>query len=309
MLDPAVGRFVEEALATSSAPWDEQTVRSLASKVAPSAIGGTADWLVRGDANLLWARWFLESLADPQPFLAGEMHYAHLFKQVSDAVSLMGSQLPADEQANLARTLAQLLWREITSRSPGRRTAADRELRLLLWSLYPRCWICGGPFSDWARAQFLKEESDSSPSPLPYVDFYKPRGTSIQNLRVEIEHVVAHSGGGGDDESNLRLACGWCNRAKSNWSLLYDAEGAPRQRLHPRLGILSVPQPFWVVRFLAMRGRCEDPSGCEARAATTELTVAPRNLGGVPNPANLMVVCGEHDPFSNDRLVAARFGI
>jgi len=71
--------------------------------------------------------------------------------------------------------------------------------------------------------------------------------------------------------------------------------------------LVSVPQPFWVVRFLAMRARCEDPSGCQRKTATDELTVAPRNHGGSPNPANLMVVCHDHDPMTDVRLVAARY--
>lgn len=307
MVDLALGQFVQEAFAADTATWDEQAVRALATKVAPPALGGTADWLLRGDANSLWARWFLEGLADPQPYLAGDLQYAHLFKQIRDAVSTAGAQLPADEQGQLSRSLSKLLWREIEHRAVGRRVPADRELRLLLWDLYPRCWICGAAFSDWARAVFFGEECDTAPSTLPFVDFYKPRGTLLKHLRIEVEHVVAHSGGGADDPVNLRLACGWCNRAKSDWAVLYDAEGAPRQRRHPTLGIASVPQPFWVVRFLAMRGRCEDPSGCQQRTSTAELTVAARNHGGSPNPANLMVVCHEHDPMTEARLVAARY--
>lgn len=307
MVDLALGQFVQDAFAADTGAWDEDAIRSLAAKVAPPALGGTADWLLRGDTHLLWARWFLEGLADPQPYVDGKLQYAHLFKQVRDVIATIGVQLPADEQGVLSRALSKLLWREVEQRSLRRRIPADRELRLLLWDLYPRCWICGGAFADWAKAGFLGDSTDTEPSTLPFVDFYKGRGTTLQHLRVEVEHVRPHSTGGANDPSNLRLACGWCNRAKSDWSVLYDAEGAPRKRRHPTLGVLSVPQPFWVVRFLAMRGRCEDPSGCQVRTDSAELTVAPRHPGGAPNPANLQVVCQDHDPLANERLVAARF--
>lgn len=307
MIDPAVSQFVEDAIATDSAAWDGTTVQLLADSIPPWGRGGSSDWILRGDANMLWARWFLEGLADPQPFIAGEKEYPHLYKEVRDAVTFFGSHLPADERTATAKAMARLLWQEIERRSPGRRVSIDREQRLLLWDLYPRCWICGAGFTDWARDSFLGEESDAQPSTLRFVDFYKGRGKLERHLQIEVEHVVAHAAGGRNDESNLRLACGWCNMAKSKWSSLYDIEGTPIRRKHPRLGSVSAPRPFWIVRFLAIRGRCEDQSGCQARTDDVELTVAPRRLGGTPNPANLMVVCPEHDPLSNERLVAARF--
>src|SRR5690606_7142902 len=60
VIDSAISQFVEDAFAEGSAAWDEDAVRSLAARVAPQALGGSADWILRGDANMLWARWFLE---------------------------------------------------------------------------------------------------------------------------------------------------------------------------------------------------------------------------------------------------------
>ncbi|WP_085101878.1 HNH endonuclease signature motif containing protein [Mycobacterium paraense] len=306
-MDPAILGFVQSAVGENAPTWNEALVRDLASKVAPEAVGGRTSWLLRGDANYLWARWFLEGLADPLPYLDGRQQYPHLYKQVSDALAADAGQLPADERAKLARGLAQILWQEIRGRAIGQRVSADRETRLFLWELFPRCWICGAVFSERARAEFLQEETEAEASKPLFVDFYKPRGVRLTDLRVEIEHVVPHSAGGASELDNLRLSCGWCNRAKSNRMALYDTEGAPRMRRHPKLGIVGVPQPFWVVRFLAVRGRCEDLSGCAARTSSNELTVAPRNLRGAPNPANLIVVCREHDPIRDVRLVAPRY--
>ncbi|MGY1746751.1 HNH endonuclease [Blastococcus sp. SYSU D00695] len=306
LVDRALGDFIESALETDSLVWDEGGVRDLAAKIAPASLGGVTDWLLRGDVNHLWARWFLEGLADPLPYLEGGQQYAHLYKRVSDALAVDAGQLPADERVQLASRFAKLLWRQIDRLKVGRRVVADRETRLFLWELYPRCWVCGAEFSAWARAAFLGEGSDAEPWIPPFVDFYKSRGVKLFDLRIEVEHVVAHSSGGSSFLHNLRLACGWCNRAKSSRALLYDAEGTPRIRKHPTLGWVSVPQPFWVVRFLAMRGRCEHPSGCAARTSSDELTVAPRHIHGAPNPANLMVVCRDHDPLRDVRLVASK---
>ncbi|MCV2491661.1 HNH endonuclease [Geodermatophilus sp. YIM 151500] len=306
-MDRALGDFIQQAFEVDAAVWDEDGVRDIAAKVAPASLGGLTNWLLRGDINHLWARWFLEGLADPLPYLEGTQQYAHLYKRVSDALASDAGLLPADERTQLASRLTKLLWRKIGRLEVGRRVVADRETRLFLWELYPRCWVCGAEFSDWARAAFLGEESDAEPRTPPFVDFYTSRGVKLLDLRIEVEHVVAHSSGGSSLLHNLRLACGWCNRVKSNRALIYDAEGAPRVRKHPTLGPVSVPQPFWVVRFLAMRGRCEDPSGCAARTSSDELTVAPRNIHGAPNPANLIVVCREHDPLRDVRLVASKF--
>lgn len=40
---------------------------------------------------------------------------------------------------------------------------------------------------------------------------------------IQIEHLIAHALGGSDEEENLWLACGWCNRHKSFRSSSLDA--------------------------------------------------------------------------------------
>jgi hypothetical protein len=306
-VDLAVSSFIAQAFASTLGTWDPDATRSIAGTSPPDAVGGTAHWLLFGDAHTLWARWFLEGLADPQQYVDGRRQYPHLLTQVREAVSTLAVATPADEQREMARGLADLLWREVERRTLVRRVPADRELRLLLWDLYPRCWVCGAAFPEWARAAFLGEELNSDPAGLPFVDFYKPRGVRPMDLRIEVEHVVPRAGGGLNDPGNLRLSCGWCNRAKGARTVLYDAEGSPRVFRHPTLGLVATPQPFWVVRLLALRPRCEHPSGCAARVTDQELTVATRLTGGAPNPANLIVVCSEHDPLADNRLVGARY--
>ncbi|WP_228379231.1 hypothetical protein [Demequina rhizosphaerae] len=86
--------------------------------------------------------------------------------------------------------------------------------------------------------------------------------------------------------------------------MLYDVGLASRSRRHPRRGVVSVPQPFWVVRTLALRPRCEFLEGCEKTAISSELTVALRHEKGDANPSNLTVTCIEHHPWGSDRLVS-----
>ncbi len=56
---------------------------------------------------------------------------------------------------------------------------------------------------------------------LPFVTFH-------------VEHIIARQHGGADDESNLCLACHWCNFHKGpNLSTIVDGELVPL--FHPRL--------------------------------------------------------------------------
>jgi hypothetical protein len=305
MIDHDVARFIRLAYTESIGTWDVAALRNMAALNRPPGIGGSAYWLLFGDANALLARWFLEALVDPLPYIQGTLQYPHLFKETLEAVSELSGSLPADELRQLARELAQLLWAEAARRASIRRTSFGRDMRLLLSELSKRCWICGASFADWAMALFLGGRPDIPVNGSTFVDFYKPRGLRVTDLRIEIEHVMALASGGANDIANLRLACGWCNRAKGSRSLIYDADAKARLFSHPTLGRVSVPQPFWVVRLLAMRGRCEDPSGCPATVGNAELTVAPNRLSGAPNPANLRVVCEQHDPLAKYRLVSS----
>jgi hypothetical protein len=131
------------------------------------------------------------------------------------------------------------------------------------------------------------------------------RGQQAKDLRVEVDHLVpfSHGGQGG---KNLRLACGWCNRYKSDNLSLYDQAFAPRRVRDAKGRVQTIPRPFWVVRLLSVRGRCEWPKGCGRTTASAELFVAPKLPGGAMNPPNLMLVCEEHDTLKNERLVSPR---
>ncbi|WP_438296502.1 HNH endonuclease [Streptomyces sp. HUAS TT7] len=142
--------------------------------------------------------------------------------------------------------------------------------------------------------------------PAVAVDFVRPRGLKSVDLLPQVDHVRPVAIGGETAVENLRLACGWCNRKKSSHIEIYGAPSAYAGIfIHPTLGTISIPRPLWVVRLTKMRGRCEDPSGCNARLQNSELFVAPRRLSGAINPTNCAVYCREHDPWKRERFIGA----
>jgi hypothetical protein len=305
MLDQSISQFSESALGQDVDTWDETAVRKLASLVVPFGTIGASAWIVDADTRLLWARWFLESVFDPALFRDG-ITYAHLFARVQSAVEERTFGMTPHQRGDITKRIANVLRPLLRADAERRRAVWARETRLLLRELYPRCWVCGSSFPDWAIDKFVGNSARDVPAPLPFVDYLRPRGLVVGDLQIEVDHVNPFSLGGGDAVDNLRLACGWCNRHKAARSVIYDAPGSCRRVYHPKRGRLSVPQPFWTVRALALVGRCEHLGGCDSRSSNSELTVAPRFLGGAPNPANLMVVCSAHDPLSETRLVSAK---
>jgi len=232
------------------------------------------------------------------------LHAETQYERASARLTHDFRDMPRDERRQLACTLAGVVRRDIERReNAARRVLRLRDRRRLLsaagWG--PRCWVCGYKFDDPAVRRFTGAGSEAASLPA-FVDYWLPRGMRAQDLQIEVDHVVPIAAGGAEEE-NLRLACGWCNRHKSDRLALYDAPATAIEIRHPRLGIVSAPRPFWVVRLLALRGRCEWVGGCDRTAATSVLTVAPRFVGGSANPVNSWICCEEHDPIAGHRLV------
>lgn len=232
--------------------------------------------------------------------------YPRFLKDLQSALDALSARRPADEVAAMADDLAKVLWKGVeSSRRSVARRAWRKEEREQAWDLTqpdPRCWICGYQFQPGARQQYLRE-TVTDPVTMPaFVDAYAPRGLRSQDLRIELDHVVALAGGG-KYEDNLRLACGWCNRYKSSKQVLYDAIMELKEVVLADGQIRAVPPQFWVVRLLALRGRCESPAGCTATTRNAQLTVAPIVRTGAPTPTNLWVTCKGHDPLRDNRLV------
>ncbi|MFI9366628.1 HNH endonuclease [Kitasatospora sp. NPDC053057] len=129
-----------------------------------------------------------------------------------------------------------------------------------------------------------------------------PRGRHKGDLSITVDHVLPVSAGGTGDLDNLRLCCSWCNRSKSNILDLYAATDYGCQYEHPEFGWLSLPNYGWSARVLALAGSC---SHCGATQKDDQLFLsAPPNIHRI-NPTCLQVFCGEHDPWSDNRMVPA----
>jgi hypothetical protein len=299
-----IGGFIGRTYTRATDSWTPTRIKQAAELSPPSShLHGTHSWLVTGDMHLLWARWFAEGIVDPDRYLSDPNPFPRVYAKVRDHMLLVMPQHPTPEQEHIAQDVASLIVDDIVRRSarPSRRVWTDDD-RKDLWSTGPpRCWMCGYAFMQDAADRFLGDAA-APPVPQPkWIDFMRPRGKGQHDQRVEVDHVGALGAGG--DEELLRLACGWCNRHKTDRTVLYDMRGYIRWFDHPKLGRVGVPHAFWVVRALAMQRGCEHPSGCVRGVDTDELTVAPIRPDGAPNPVNLKIVCREHDPLGDDRLV------
>lgn len=286
--------------------WTQDALREVSRLDVPSVVFGANDWLLKADHATTVARWFVEGLVDLAPYeFDDSLNIGHLYKEL---ITQMRSLTPApdDEVRKAARKLASFAWHDVILRRNMGRKAIRKRLREEVWfreEPNQRCYLCGYKFTPLARDLFLHRTAGAL-TPRNLVDFTRPRGRSARHLAVEVDHVMPVIEGGATDIDNLRLACGWCNIVKSRYCAIYDAKSwSVGVVSHPILGHVSVPQPLWLLRLVAIRGRCEERSSCQARLADHELFVAPRSPKGALTPTNLMVVCQDHDPWRHQRLV------
>lgn len=301
--------WVADANSAIADPWSPGALQALAAKGVPDAVLGGSGWLLRSDAAATWARWYFEAFADTARYVDDDsLNFGPLYAQVRDGLRTAHHGAPDDEIADLARAVALAAWRDVRQRRSARRHRLSEPQREELWFREEpgvRCYLCGYLFTSHAKARFLRRVSRADPVALPLlVDFLRPRGRNARDVDAEADHVLPVAGGGPNDLDNLRIACGWCNRAKSRYAELYDAAAwSPATFDHPRLGKISLPQPLWVVRLVGVRKRCEWQGGCAARLAADELFLAPRRLSGALNPLNAAVYCAAHDPWASERFV------
>jgi hypothetical protein len=293
-------QFLRTALEEPAQHWSRSGLAGMALMNVPDLVLGRHQDLLRADVYRLWAEWFLEAIYDPGR-LGSQPGYAILFSETERVVNALFPALPADERTDFTRQLARMTLREVERRKVRRIafTRSEREEAYVNAGPEPRCWICGHEFAEWAKQKFLRRPYEVSALPL-FVDVAMPR-LSARDFMIEIDHVVP-VGSGGTNVENLRLACGRCNVHKRDRLSIYDVGSRPYVIRTPD-GDISRPRPFWVVRVLVSRPRCENEEGCTWTVANAELTVAPRYAGGAMNPVNMRVTCSDHDPLGSRRLV------
>lgn len=295
-----IADFLNGSVGAAKNHWSTEGVSATAMRAVPDGLLGLRSSILRADINLLWARWFIESLCGPAFRAETDRGYAFVLNSVRSQIDLRFSEYPLDERNVLSRTMARFVLEEATHQRTSR-DALSREDKLTLLDAAgdpPRCWVCGHQFDDIAIESFLLVPRQQVLR--TFVDFMKPR-LKQRDYAIEVDHMIPFVKGG-EDGDNLALACGWCNKTKGARLSIYDVQANAVIFNHPTLGITSVPQPFWVVRILALRRNCEF-SSCHESTSTAELTVQPRYQFGAMNPMNLMVTCPGHDRFGSGRLV------
>lgn len=302
-----VNRFIGPASATGSSNWAIEDLHTLASQRLPDLITERNDLILRADANSLWLRWFIEGFCSPSRYVddhtKGE---AHVLFDAMLRVDELFVHDTAPRRRTFAEKIAKQVMEEVIRQRNLKRDYASKKVKedLVSASATPRCWMCGYAFSSEALGIFLKQPG-AAPLQLPrLVDILRPRGLIERDISMEVEHITPVASGG-TGTSNLALACGWCNRHKGAKTSIYDASfRAPRAPY--TLGgqtLYELPHPFWTIRLMAVRRKCEHPDGCDASADSHEMFIAPVSCLGSPNPSNLQIFCSAHDPYRLDRFV------
>lgn len=307
----ALGLQGSFAAALASASWDRDLVSRIGSSPPRDFVFGWSRDVAHADFHSTWLRWALLSAFDISPYIYsasnGPVYTNALVACLKYTETWLATATPA-ERRSIAIEMAQTLCCWAKSLRNRQRTALDvssRRQALAEAGPSPRCWVCGHKFSDQALSVF---RGITTPQPHPltrYVDYITGRGIKPRDFAIEVDHVTPINHGGGHQD-NLRLACGYCNRVKSDHIGLYDVHDKLTAVDHPKLGRISRPQPLWVVRHLALRPSCESTPQCGASTSNEEMRVALHQQDGAPCPPNLITTCPEHDPMKHTRFVPRR---
>ena len=303
----AVTSYIEKASTDLASAWNYDDVVSLGEKAPPAAFMGDQELLLKGDQHRLWLRWFLEGLVSPHRVAADlSLDRLDVYAAALKRVDAIYGNLDKERRTRLADAITNHVFATVTQlRSAAKRdyaTSATR-LALIVANSPPRCYICGYAFTREALDAFLRVKGRSAIKVPALVDVFQPRGLVLRDEGIEIEHVVPVAAGG-TGQANLRLACGWCNKHKSDRVSIYEAPPLASRTLTYRIGphqLNELPNPFWTIRTMALRGRCQHRDGCGKTAKDAELLVSLADWTGSPNPTNLVVYCEQHDPLKVDR--------
>jgi hypothetical protein len=297
-----ISNFIEQSLGDQLIPWIKESVFELSTKTLPDDMYRNRKDLLKADSYLLWAKWFVESLIDVKSQHNTHLTYGVYYKKLHDKISLLFPTKPKENINEITATISAITFKQIEINNNKKRENLSVDKRYELLDVASRCWYCGQLFCDGEIDSFLGFNKDIIRTKREFVDYLKPSGMSERDSRIEIEHryPFCKGGSGGD---NLVLACGWCNKNKSSRMSLYDVTSEALAYIHPRLGRVSVPQPFWVIRLISMKRRCEHTGGCNNDIDNSELTVVPIIADGSANMMNLRVVCPDHEGLGSNRFV------
>lgn len=304
-----VTAFIENTPYDMASAWNYDEVLALAGRGLPTeSFLRDQEPLLKGDQHRLWMRWFLEGLVSPHRIATDPtIDRLDVLESAFKRVTSLYAGIDLDRRQKLAEAVTNHIFATVSLlRAAAKRDYADLATRhaLVAAASPPRCYICGYAFSREALEAFLKVRGRAPISLPPLLDVFRPRGLVERDVKIEIEHVVPVAAGG-TGKANLRLACGWCNKYKSDRVSIYEAPFMPPRTTSFHIGshrLNELPSPFWVIRMLALRGKCQHVDGCNRTVANAELFVSLTDWTGSPNPTNLVVHCHEHDPICIDRM-------
>ncbi|MBM4694360.1 HNH endonuclease [Prescottella equi] len=282
-------------------PWSESELVTIAA-LDHHVTASIGDQLViRSDHALNDAFWSLLALCDPLQFPGCDPEFALIYSEVHRSIGDRFGILP-DEIPEYARPIADFLanYRVATLSANSRKST--RSVRADLIDIGPWCWYCGSRFNAQVIDAFISG-STQKPDPPLFVDNVSRRGVADRDSAIEIDHIQPLSLGGSDSILNLRLSCGWCNRYKSAITTLYDVPSRPAPGISPTRGRFTAPHPYWIIRYMGTRRRCEHKKGCSSSLDSEQLFAAPKHLSGALVPGNIGVFCSIHDPISEHRWV------
>jgi hypothetical protein len=302
--------FLEKTPYDLESVWDYGAVAGLASRNLPSQVLGDQEPLLKGDQHRLWLRWFLEGLISPR--LAAKnstLGKLEVLEMALKRISSLYREIEVDRQKRLAQAVTNHVMATVDIiRSASGRDTATMATRHALIAGGARCYICGYAFSKEAVDAFLRVNGRAAIKLPTLVDVFRPRGLKARDESIEIEHFVPVAAGG-SGQANLRVACGWCNKYKSDRTSIYETAFMPSHTVPYKIAktvLTELPNPFWTIRLLALRGKCQHKTGCSHTAASSEMFVTLTDWSGSPNPTNLKVYCEVHDPIRVDRMQARK---
>lgn len=299
-------RFLKSVYNNSYCSWSSDFLVEISEKNVPDIVLGNNLSILKSDIHSKWARWFIESMCDPQMFKKDTPTYSQVFSVVYRNICSIFPERDHSYKISLSESISDVVLNYLyldQSKIIRRKLTLKEKLSLIdISGSTPRCWICGYKFRDEAIENFISRTKYKIPRPL-FIDILKPLGLSDRDLQIEVDHVKPFSHGWGDDD-NLRISCGWCNKYKSNCESIYDTYGLAKSiSICNNLPFCTLPNPFWTIRLLGVNKKCSFKLGCNATNLSSELTVAPIIEYGSLNPANLRAVCYEHDPLMECRLL------
>lgn len=299
-------KYVSDSSQSTMNIWRHDELLASSMIAPPDLILAKNGVILKADVYALWFRWFVEGLCNPLRYMEESKTIINVLADTRDRVNKIFASEPQDEREALSEKIAQHVMAEVQRHRQLKRIGASSiQKRELVDAAVnnPRCWMCGFEFSQIAIDRFLRKPSREQMKLPQFVDILRPRGLYLRDESIEVEHIIPVAAGGGGFD-NLALACGWCNKIKGARTSIYDADArAPRITFHLGSQIWhELPHPYWTVRLLAVRRRCEHIDGCSSTVDNSELFIAPTDPRGSPNPSNLHIFCKEHDPYATTRI-------